>query len=215
MSDGTDGRRAKTTESPSADSVRAYIERNPAILASLIAPNHSEQPGVIDIQRYVVNGLRRSLEQSDARERQILAAAEDRAHAVDRVHGACRTAIGAVSLDDLVYRVAREFPIILEIDDAALITRDRVPPSQFKALNRRLGTIRLGTPGDTERTVLGEHIQSVAIIALGPAGGTAPAILLLGSKDPHGFDSEKGTELLEFLGEIIRFCIERWSHPQS
>ena len=111
--------------------------------------------GAVDLQRHIVDGLRRSLEQRDARARRILAAAEARAQAVERVHGACRAAIGAFSLDDVICRVGRDFPDMLDVDSAALIIQDRVAPARFKALGRRVGRIRLGSVRAAERAVLG------------------------------------------------------------
>ena len=213
MADSLDGRQAKAKDEPSAESVLAYIEQNPEIMASLFVPHPAEQPGVVDLQRHIVEGLRRSLEQRDARERQILSAAEARAGAVNRIHGACRTAIEAVSLDDLIARVARNFPYELDIDSAALVIESRVSRTRFTALIRGVDKIRLGALREAERAVLGERAQSVASIGLLLPEGAQRSILLLGSVDPHGFEAGHGTDLLEFLGEILAHGLMRWFQP--
>ncbi len=215
MADALDGHRTEPDEEPSADAVRAYIERNPGFLATLFAPHPAEQDGVVDLQRHIVDGLRRSLEQGDARARQILAAAEARAQAVERIHGACRAAIDAVSLDDVIYRVGRDFPDTLDIESAALITQDRIAPARFKALCRRVGQIRLGPVREAERAALGPRAKSVATISLRLPEDVPRAVLLLGSAAPDGFAAGHGTELLEFLGEILAFCIRQWSQPPA
>ena len=215
MPDALDDRPPVSREEPSADAVRAYIERNPDFLATLFTPHPAEQLGAVDLQRHIVDGLRRSLEQRDARARRILAAAEARAQAVERVHGACRAAIGAFSLDDVICRVGQDFPDMLDIDSAALVIQDRVAPARFKALGRRVGRIRLGPVRAAERTVLGARARSAATIGLKPPDGMPRAFLLLGSADPDGFAAEHGAELLEFLGEILAFCIRRWLRPPA
>ena len=193
--------------------MRAYIERNPEILASLFVPHPAEQPGVVDLQRHIVDGLRRSLEQRNARERQILSAAEARADAVNRIHGACRTAIEAVSLDDLIARVSRHFPYELDIDSAALVMESRVSKTRLAALLRGVDKVRLGELREAERAVLGERAQSAASIVLAQPEGVQRSILLLGSVDPQAFEAGQGTDLLEFLGEIVAYGLEKWLQP--
>ncbi len=215
MPDALDGRPPAAREEPDPGAVRAYIERNPDFLATLFVPHPAERSGVVDLQRHIVEGLRRSLAQRDAHIRRLLAAAEARAQGVERVHGACRTVIGASSLEDLIHRVRRDFPDMLGIESAVLILQDRVRAARFNALGRRVGRIRLGPVRAAERAELGARARAAATIGLKLPDGMPRAFLILGSADPDGFVAEDGTELLEFLGEILALCIRRWSQPPT
>ena len=53
-------------------------------------------------------------------------------------------------------------------------------------------------------------VRSAALVRLRIAASTPPALIALGSRDPHHFEEGQGTELLAFLGQVVEHLVRAW-----
>jgi len=53
-------------------------------------------------------------------------------------------------------------------------------------------------------------MQSEAVLRVDLGADKRPAMLVIGSKEPHRFHPEQATDLLEFLGGVLDATLRRW-----
>ena len=198
-----------------------FLDRNADLLVAQDARHSEDIPGVVDLRRRILDGLRRSLERQKAREREILLAAEDRARAVGRTQDAVLVVLRQSSLGALAQRIAAQFPVLFSTTAATLAVEGgpaagqgellALPPDAMDALIPPGKTVRLGQATDTDRCALGDRfslVESLAAIRLQTRHGRF--VLVLGSSTADDFAPSQGTDLLDFLGSVLEYAIDRW-----
>ena len=228
MPKAADGRKAGPKPELTADAVRAwladnpdFIDRNIDLLAARDRNDADDIPGVIDLRRRILDGLRRDLDRQKAREREILLAAEDRARAVARTQDAVLVVLRQNSLAALAQRVASQFPVLFSTTAATLVveggpaaeTRElpALPQERMDALIPTGESARLGAATETDRSALGDRfalVESLAAIRLQTRHDRFA--LVLGSSTAGHFAPDQGTDLLDFLGGVLAAAIDRW-----
>ena len=228
MSKAVDDRKIGPKPELTAEAVRDWLAANPDFLDRnvdlLVAHDtrHAEETtGVIDLRRRIVDGLRRDLERQQAREREILLAAEDRARAVARTQEAVLVSLRQTSLGALAQRVAAQFPVLFSTTAATLVVEGglgagqgelvALPPDKMDSLIPTGETVRLGQATETDRIALGDRfslVESLAAIRLQTRHGRF--VLVLGSSTAAHFEPDQGTDLLDFLGSVLEIAIDRW-----
>ncbi|MDE0061002.1 MAG: DUF484 family protein [Defluviicoccus sp.] len=198
-----------------------FLDRNADLLVAQDARHADDIPGVVDLRRHILEGLRRSLERQKAREREILLAAEDRARAVARTQDAVLAVLRQTSLGGLARRVASQFPVLFSTTAAALVVEGglgagqgellALPTDAMDTLIPPGKTARLGRATDADRCALGDRfslVESLAAIRLQTRHGRFA--LVLGSSTADEFAPDQGTDLLDFLGSVLEYAIDRW-----
>ena len=198
-----------------------FLDRNADLLLAQDARHAEDAPGVVDLRRRILDGLRRSLERQKTREREILLAAEDRARAVARTQDAVLVSLRQTSLSALAQRIASQFPVLFSTTAAALVMEggpdaregDLLALSRdaMDALLPPREAIRLGPATETDRGALGDRfslVESLAAVRLRTRQGRF--LLVLGSSTAAHFAPDQGTDLLDFLGSVLESVIDRW-----
>ena len=228
MPKAVDDRKVGPKTELTADAVRdwlaanpEFLDRNVDLLVAQDARHAEEVPGVVDLRRRILDGLRRKLDRQQAREKEILLAAEERARAVARTQDAVLVTLRQSSLGALARRISAQFPVLFSTTAATLaveggpeaglpelpgIAKDAmdalVPPGEI---------VRLGQATEADRSALGDRfslVESLAAIRLQTRHGRF--VLVLGSSTAGHFSPDQGTDLLEFLGSVLENAIDKW-----
>ena len=198
-----------------------FLDRNVDLLAAQDDRHAEEMPGVIDLRRRIMDGLRRKLDRQQAREKEILLAAEERARAVARTQDAVLVSLRQTSLPALAQRIAAQFPVLFSTTAATLAVEGgpEAASGELQALAREAmdalippgETVRLGAAAEADRGLLGDRfslVESLAAVRLKTRHGRFA--LVLGSSTATHFSPDQGTDLLEFLGSVLEHSIDKW-----
>jgi len=234
MSGDSDKAKALTSEAPSPAAVAEYLKRNPTFLndrpdliAALVPPEFDRGDGVVDLQRFMLDRMRRDHAQMAARERVLLDAAEANARTQARVHAAVKALLGARSFEALIAVVSDELPELFQIRAASLCVESGdplpgnardvgvilVPPGTLDELFAGRDAVVLRPEVQGDKAIFGRkaaRIRSVALMRLDFGEGAPRGMLALGSAAPREFDPRQGTELLAFFAHVLQHRIRRW-----
>lgn len=180
---------------------------------------------ILSFQDQALDRLRQRLGAAEEANQDLIAFARGHHGAVQSIHRAVLTAIGAPTIESLIDTVVNEWPAILGIDSASLVllVKDRTllaaregPCGVEPALVRKaLGSFGSVAMRSVERghPLFGKsspHIRAEALIRLEAGDSLDGGILLLGQRESLGIEGRHGGELLQFLGRSLAAMIDRW-----
>jgi hypothetical protein len=222
--------RGRVTAAQVADYIRQHPEflaRHPELLDAQVVPSRRKGAGVLDLQQFMVERLRRDIARLRADQDDLLANSRDNLSTQDRIHKAVLALLGADSLEHFVEIVGTDLAVLLDVDTVALCVEtvggktaklcvDGVQALAPGAVDRMLGAdrsalLRDDTTGDTEIfDATAGLVRSDALIRLNVSDGLPPGLIAFGTRHPGYFDPGQGTELLHFLARVIEHCIRAW-----
>lgn len=203
-----------------------FLVERPELLAILAQPERRLGDGVIDMQSFIVERLKRTLARARSRECKLLAAGKDNLASQGRVQTSVLEILGARSFAHLIEIINKTLPDLLDLKAVSLCVETEEPlPGTHPAgvvvlapgaIEDLMGAgddivLRANKPG--ERAVFGgsaSAVRSVALLRLAFGPKTPAGILALGSGEPEAFHPGQGTELLAFLARVVEHCIRRW-----
>ncbi len=216
------------------DDVAAWLKCNPGflndrpdVMASLIPPENDHGEGIVDMQHFMLERLRRDLSEKQSREQALLGATKANLDAQAKIHQAVRAVIEADSFNALIKIVTGKLPALFEISAASFCVESDahlpdaaaetgivlLPPGSLAKMMDADRTVALRADIEGDKRIFGEKaklIRSVALLRLDIGGGKPQALLALGSIAPKGFDPRQGTELLSFFTHTLLHCTRRW-----
>lgn len=193
---------------------------------------------VVDIRGVALERLEARLQRLEDTHRNVIAAAYDNLAGTNQVHRAVLALIEPTDFMEFLACLPRDVASILKIEKIRLCLESTsakdgpvdnfakdftpgitfVPPGsvaeyilQGRNVPLRPITLRQITTGG--RAIYGadaDWIQSEAIIKLDLGTGTLPGMLVLGSVDPIIFNSNQGTDLLGFFGDVFERIMRKW-----
>ncbi len=212
--------------------VLAYLRRNPRVLLNnpdlltILAPETRFETDtvVVDMQRFVVDRLRRQLDEAKASSDNIVSTARSNMSLVERTMECALALVYSRDFTELAQIVHDDLPVHLGVDTVTIaFESDSVPPEaapMVRALSagtveELLGDaparIRAETEGET--VLYGSAaglVRSDALIALPEGEGLPPGIFAVGCRNANHFEEGQGTELIAFLGHVTRYAVGRW-----
>jgi hypothetical protein len=221
--------RGRVTAAQVAEYLRQHPEflvRHPELLDAQVMPTRRKGDGVVDLQQFMVERLRRDVARLKADQDDLLANSRDNLSTQDRIHKAVLALLAAQSLQHLVEIVDTDLAVLLDVDIVALC----VEAVDGEAARLRVDGIQVLAPGTVER-VLGERaallrddtvgdaeifeasaglVRSDALIRLKVSDELPPGLIAFGTRHPGYFDPGQGTELLHFLARVIEHCVRAW-----
>lgn len=213
--------------------VLAYLRRNPRVLeghsdllAQLAPENRFETSTVVvDMQRFVVERLRRQVDDLKASGDRLVTTTRANMSLVERTMECALALLYARDFEELGQILADDLPTHLSVDavtiafeadavpgDAGHVIRT-LPPGTVHALmgGNVLSRIRPETDGDTALYGASAGIvRSDALIALADGEGLPQGIFAVGCRTPEHFEPGQGTELIAFLAHVTRYAVGRW-----
>jgi uncharacterized protein YigA (DUF484 family) len=222
--------KGRITAAQVADYLRQHPEflvRHPDLLDVQVVPGRRKSDGVVDLQQFMVERLRRDVARLKADQDDLLANSRDNLSTQDRIHKAVLALLAAESLEHFVEIVATDLAVLLDVDAVALcveavggkaneLRADGVQVLAPGAVDRVIGAdraalLRDDTTGDVEIFDAGAGlVRSDALIRLRFGDDAPQGLIAFGTRHPGYFDSGQGTELLHFLARIIEHCVRAW-----
>lgn len=212
--------------------VIAYLRRNPRVLLAnpdllaAIAPDTRFETDtvVVDMQRFVVDRLRRQVDDMKAASDRLVTTTRSNMSLVERTMECALALLYARDFSELTQILHDDLPVHLGVDAVAVaFESDTLPvdagqtvrslPSGFVAhIMGNDGTlIRSDTEG--EAVIYGGAaglVRSDAIVALPEGEGLPLGLFAVGCRNPGHFEPGQGTELIAFLGHVTRYAVGRW-----
>lgn len=221
-------------QSLEASQVLAYLGAHPEFLAEhaellepLLRPERASGDRVVDLQRFMVERLKRRARELEEERARIVSLVRLNLKSQTRVHRAVLALINARSFEHLIQATTIDLPVFLGLDVASLcIEATEVPPPRCEtpgvrvldsgAVDRLIGPARdvlLLSPVRGDSTLFGSAaalVRSEALLRL-KFGPTAPVgLLALGSRKESRFHPGQGAELLSFLARAVELSIRTW-----
>ncbi|MGE0120453.1 MAG: DUF484 family protein [Dongiaceae bacterium] len=227
--------KGRVTAAQVADYLRQHPEflvRHPDLLDIQVVPGRRRGEGIVDLQQFMVERLRRDVARLKADQDDLLANSRDNLSTQDRIHQAVLALLGADTFAHFIEIVTTDLSVLLDVDavslcievadgSAAKLCVDGVQVLAPGTVDRVLGTdraalLRDDTTGDAEIFDAGAGlVRSDALIRLKFGERVPPGLIAFGTRHPGYFDPGQGTELLHFLAHVIEHCIRAWLQPAS
>lgn len=225
------GVKGETRELRDSD-VIAHLRRNPRLLLNnpdllaAIAPDtrFETETVVVDMQRFVVERLRRQVDDMKAASDRLVTTTRGNMSLIERTMECALALLYARDFSELTQILHDDLPVHLGVDAVACaFESDTLPveagqtvralPAGFVAgLMGQDGTlIRADAEGET--MIYGGAaglVRSDAIVALPEGEGLPIGLFAVGCRTPGHFEPGQGTELIAFLGHVTRYAVGRW-----
>jgi hypothetical protein len=229
------GIKAGTSE-PRADlreaDVIAYLRRNPRVLLNnpdllaAIAPERTfeTESVVIDMQRFVVERLRRQVDDLRTSSDRLLSTTRSNMSLIERTLESGLALLYARDFGELAQILHDELPLHLGVDAVTIAFETETMPADGGSVIRPLpagtiGRIMGDKPSLIRPEVEGEAalygssaglVRSDALIRLDVGEGLPVGVFAVGCRAPGYFAPDQGTELIAFLGHVTRYAVGRW-----
>ncbi|SNS32739.1 hypothetical protein SAMN06295912_104150 [Sphingomonas laterariae] len=183
---------------------------------------------LVDFEGHAMASLRRRVAEVEEANQDLIAFARGHSGAVAAIHQAVLAALDAEGLDHLIHIITQTWPHMLGLDaiSLALFVEDRAmraDASGMQFVERRMiersiadidGVMLRGVErGHPLFGPASDLIRAEALIRLNGAPPLPSGLLALGQRQPQGFDTRHGSELLLFLGAVVSRMIGRWLLP--
>jgi uncharacterized protein YigA (DUF484 family) len=213
--------------------VLAYLRRNPRLLSAhpeliaALAPEtrFESDAVVVDMQRFVVERLRRQVDDLKASSERLVTTTRSNMSLVERTMECALALLYARDYEELAQILSDDLPTHLSVDAVAIaFETERVPADAeavVKALpagavselmgGNALARIRPETDGATALYGASAGIvRSDALIVLAEGEGMPVGVFAVGCRTPGHFEPAQGTELIAFLAHVTRYAVGRW-----
>lgn len=180
---------------------------------------------VIDFEARAVASLRRRVAEVEEANQDLIAFARGHSGAVSAIHAAVLAAVDAEGLDHLIHIVTQLWPDLLGLDavSIALVADTRGLRADLSGMQFVDARLIERSIADIDGVVLrgcerghplfgpaADLIRAEALIRLDNPAPLPSGLLALGQRQPQGFETRHGSELLVFLGAILSRMMGRW-----
>jgi uncharacterized protein YigA (DUF484 family) len=213
--------------------VLAYLRRNPRFLSShpdllaALAPETRFETDtvVVDMQRFVVERLRRQVDDLKAGSERLVTTTRANMSLVERTMECALALLYARDYEELGQILADDLPTHLSVDAVSIaFETDAVPGDAGHVIRTlpagavqdlmggaALSLIRPEIEGDAALYGASAGIvRSDALVALADGEGMPPGLFAVGCRTPGYFEAGQGTELIAFLAHVTRYAVGRW-----
>lgn len=213
--------------------VVAYLRRNPRLLLnnpdilSAIAPETRFETDtvVVDMQRFVVERLRRQVDDLKASSDSLVSTTRSNMSLVERSMECALALLYARDFNELAQVLHDDVPVHLGVDAVSIGFEADSIPAEAGHIIRTLapGTVAALVPGDVSTRIRAETegetmlygsaaglVRSDALVALPDGEGLPAGLFAVGCRNPGHFEPGQGTELIAFLGHVTRYAVGRW-----
>jgi uncharacterized protein YigA (DUF484 family) len=212
--------------------VIAYLRRNPRVLLTnsdllaAIAPDTRFETDtvVVDMQRFVVDRLRRQVDDLKASSDRLITTTRSNMSLVERTMECALALLYARDFSELAQILHDDLPVHLGVDAVAIGFETAQVPADAGPIVRTLpqgfvadvagdasSTIRSETEG--EAALYGSAaglVRSDALVVLPEGEGLPAGLFAVGCRNPGHFEPGQGTELIAFLAHVTRYAVGRW-----
>lgn len=213
-----------------------FLARRPELLSLMKAPAREMGDGVVDLQQFMLDRLRTDNARLKLVQRKLISTSRSNLANQSRVHAAVLAMLGATTFENLIAVVTDELTMLLDIDAVGLCVEathgaaDRMPgtiaggalPGGIQVLEAGSVDDLLGPTHDVllRPDVIGDPVifgpaaaglvRSDALVRLRVSAAAPVGLLALGARKPNAFNPGQGTELLQFMAQVIEHLIRAW-----
>lgn len=201
------------------------------LMRALIAANEQTMgANVVDLRGIAMERLEARLDRLEDTHRSVIAAAYENLAGMNQIHRAVLRLLEAERFEDFLGGLAGDVAQILRVDamrlvlesleggdDPALQAAEKtlciVPQGSCAAYTGSNRPVILRQTDADGAVIFGEagaDIRSEACLRLDLGEGRLPALLVMGSEDPHLFNPQQGTDLLTFFAGVFERSLHRW-----
>ncbi len=205
----------------------AFLAENPELLDLLLPPRRRHGDGVVDLQFFMIEKLRRENERLGKHHAELLAASRANMTSQMRVHSGILALIEAKSFENLIQAVITDLAVLLDVDVVSLCVESADGPLSPSTVSG----VRMLEAGEVDRLLGAGHdivlypkapgvravygagaglVLSQALLRLHPNSHVPTGLLALGSRYEGRFDPSQGSEHLAFLSRTLEHCIRTW-----
>ncbi len=207
---------------------------NPKLLSEIAPDRRFDSETVVDMQRFVVQRLRRQVDELKASSEHLVTTTRSNMSILEKTHDCALAVLEAEDFPALGRLLSEDIPLFLGVDAAAVGIEVNpktgvLPPGADAALRPLTpGTVdmllgssegnRLRTKADGGTALYGAAeglVVSDALVRLELRGAMPVGLFAVGSRDEGYFSEDQGTELLGFLAEVVRYAVARWWPEQD
>jgi uncharacterized protein len=209
-----------------------FLARHPEALDGQRLPEKAATDGIVDLQQFMLERLRRDVTRLRTEQDELLANSRDNLSTQARVHEAVLALLSAKSLTELVEMVTTDLAVLLDVDVVTLC----LERNSTLELQSRIAGVQLVEPGLIDQVLGSGHdvilrdevegdprlfgagaglVRSDALLRLNFDASAPAGLIAFGTRHPGYFDSGQGTELLGFLARILEYCVRSWLHWPS
>lgn len=208
---------------------------DPEVMKALVLASETAMGGnVVDLRAMAMDRLEGRLARLDETHRAVIAAAYDNLASTNQIHRALLRVMDAERFEDFVLELDNDVASILQVDCVRLVLESddgdsaglgplgkvlkvrkpgyvEVYMSGSKGTPPRPIVLRQGVPA--EGNPYGDRaadLQSEALMRLDLGARRLPALLAMGTEDPHRFKSGQGTDLVGFFSGVFARSLRHW-----
>ena len=225
---------ARAPDVAAAD-VAEYLARNPNFLSErpelleiLTPPAERKGRNILDMQRFMVERMQRTVSHLKARQGEIVDATRNNLSSLSRVHAAVLALYEPSTFHHLIEVITTEVAEILEVDVVAICVESAdnkpgklpstsgvfvIEPGTVDELIGRGQDVMLTGEVGPEEIVFGGAstlVRSDALLRLSVGPKVPPALVALGSRSETRFSPGQGSELLAFLAQAMGRRMREW-----
>jgi len=206
------------------------------LMRALVAANETATgTNVVDLRGAAMHRLETRLDRLEDTHRSVIAAAYENLAGTNQVHRAILKMLDPLTFEAFLQNLSGDVANILRVDAMRLVMEAQnaeddpaalrlktllsfVPEGfvgSYLKLSRPVGDrqvlLRQVTPDDDR--IYGDaagDIRSEACLLLNLGEGCLPAMLVMGSEDPHLFRPNHGADLLNFFAAVLERSLRRW-----
>ena len=206
------------------------------IMRALVAANERAMGhNIVDMRGIAMERLEARLDRLEDTHRSVIAAAYENLAGTNQIHRAILRMMDATRFDIFLNDLSRDVADILRIDALRLVL-ETGHPEDAAGIDRFANVLTLAEPGFIDAYVTrsrnmpvrqvtlrqirtedaaiyrekSDYVRSEACLKLDLGEGRLPGMLVMGSEDPHQFNSQQGTDLLAFFGSVVERVMRRW-----
>lgn len=224
----TDAQKSDLRESD----VVAYLRRNPRVLLNnpdllgILAQDTRFETDtvVVDMQRFVVDRLRRQVDEMKAASDRLVNTTRSNMSLVERTMECALALLYARDFNELAQILHDDLPVHLGVDAISIaFETDSLPVDAshiVKALpvgmvDQLVGpeSTRIRPDTEGEAMLYGSSaglVRSDALVALPEGEGLPHGVFAVGCRTANHFEDGQGTELIAFLAHVSRYAVGRW-----
>ncbi len=211
------------------------LEDAEVMRALVLASEQAMGGNVVDLRSMAMERLETRIERLEDTHRAVIAAAYENLSSTNQIHRAILKMLDAERFEDFVLSLGGNVAEVLRVDCQRLVLESggvedeaamrqlggvlvvRAPGfvERYMAAGRNVPprqiVLRQGEPaGDAPYGPVAGDLRSEALLRLDMGPGRLPAMLAMGSEDPHRFKPGQGTDLLAFFAGTFERVLRRW-----
>ncbi len=203
-----------------------FLKKNPEAIDYLVAPKEENGRKVADFQSYMIERLKADKSEAIETAKDVVEIARNNMNNQSRIHRAVLRLLEAASFDEFIEIITSDLTALLDVDITTLV----VEADGREIPHIHTSGIRIVPEGTIDNWMRGKTVllqddisgiepiygsgatlvRSQTLVRIDVSMHTPPAVIAFGSRDPHLFSPNQGTEQVLFLARVVERQFKTW-----